>query len=790
LQSIPSDILVQLPGNPAATPSSARPAEASASGTDAFATALQLLLAGMPAGALNEGGTDPAGLGLLPSVRDNSLFASALQGFENGSGQSSSALIATFSPMTLLSSPVSDTDSSPVLSPPGGSLVPALAAMMALSQGSVATGETISPGATAVAMDSPASLLDSPDTTDRVAGNVPADDLLSWFDTARGSGQRLTVQLPLTSEPIPGTSDSSASPLLRPAKEIPSQPTGTAGATRLVAPAPTDVEPLLLGRALLLQGSIAAVSIPADTATIQTVAQLASKALSAQPDGQLVTDALVTQAGGQRVTDALVTQVGGQLVTVARVTQAGGQLVTDALVTQAGGQRVTDALVTQVGGQLVTDARVTQAGGQLVTDALVTQAGGQRVTDALVTQVGGQLVTDARVTETDGHFTQPVAVPPGMENPQPPVTDGSAPALDIVRMNIKSLPSRPGNESVVEHLDPPIPPAGEGSSVIPKSSGSLPAVPLVPDSTPESAAMGLRAKGPGTAGMPEVSPEARVLASKMTELGLPNLSVRAGRSQSKSADRLESLRFGLESVVAVSATRERDALIVPPAQPSRAPSIERVANPNDLDRKRGERVAGAEPRNLSEPAQKESAGTTQQTSNQSALASKETGLERSQPASSVRFVVEEPKPVRVPGQITVRLEPPELGRLKIDLLTGSSGIIGRLRFASDAVRTVVERDIAQLHRSLSEAGIRVERLEIVGVSPTVGERSSLSSQTPGEQQTSQRQSQGQNRHGEPKENSWGTGQERSSQDSPPWMEHQTSPWLAMTAASQGLNLVA
>ena len=712
MQSIPSDILVQLPGNPAATPSSARPAEASASGTDAFATALQLLLAGMPAGALNEGGTDPAGLGLLPSVRDNSLFASALQGFENGSGQSSSALIATFSPMTLLSSPVSDTDSSPVLSPPGGSLVPALAAMMALSQGSVATGETISPGATAVAMDSPASLLDSPDTTDRVAGNVPADDLLSWFDTARGSGQRLTVQLPLTSEPIPGTSDSSASPLLRPAKEIPSQPTGTAGATRLVAPAPTDVEPLLLGRALLLQGSIAAVSIPADTATIQTVAQLASKALSAQPDGQLVTDALVTQAGGQRVTDALVTQV------------------------------------------------------------------------------GGQLVTDARVTETDGHFTQPVAVPPGMENPQPPVTDGSAPALDIVRMNIKSLPSRPGNESVVEHLDPPIPPAGEGSSVIPKSSGSLPAVPLVPDSTPESAAMGLRAKGPGTAGMPEVSPEARVLASKMTELGLPNLSVRAGRSQSKSADRLESLRFGLESVVAVSATRERDALIVPPAQPSRAPSIERVANPNDLDRKRGERVAGAEPRNLSEPAQKESAGTTQQTSNQSALASKETGLERSQPASSVRFVVEEPKPVRVPGQITVRLEPPELGRLKIDLLTGSSGIIGRLRFASDAVRTVVERDIAQLHRSLSEAGIRVERLEIVGVSPTVGERSSLSSQTPGEQQTSQRQSQGQNRHGEPKENSWGTGQERSSQDSPPWMEHQTSPWLAMTAASQGLNLVA
>ena len=686
MQSIPSDILVQLPGNPAATPSSVRPADASASGTDAFATALQLLLAGMPVGALNGGGTDPAGLGLLPSVSDNSLFASALQGFEDGSGQSSSALIATLSPMTLLSSPVSDTDSSPVLSSPGGSLVPALAAMMALSQGSVATGETISPGATAVAMDSPASLLDSPDTTDRVAGNVPADDLLSWFDTARGSGQRLTIQLPLTSEPTPGTSYSSASPLLRPAREIPSPPTGTIGATRLVAPTPTDLELLLLGRALLLQGSIEAVSIPADTTTIQIVAQLAGKVLPAQP--------------------------------------------------------------------------------------------------------GGQLVTDAFVTETDGHFAQPVAVPLGMENPQPPVTDGSVPALDIVRMNVKSLPSRPGNESVVEHLDPPIPPAGEGSSAIPKSSGSLPAVPLAPDSTPESAAMGLRAKGPGTAGMSDVSPEARVLASKMTELGLQNLSVRAGRSQSKSADRLESLRFGLESVVAVSATRERDALIVPPAQPSRAPSVERAANPNDLDRKSGERVAGAEPRNLGEPAQKESAGTTQQTSNQSALASKETGPERSQPASSVRFVVEEPKPVRVPGQITVRLEPPELGRLTIDLLTGSSGIIGRLRFASDAVRTVVERDIAQLHRSLSEAGIRVERLEVLGVSPTVGERSSLSSQTPGEQQTSQRQSQGQNRHGEPKENSWGTGQERSSQDSPPWMEHQTSPWLAMTTASQGLNLVA
>ncbi|HSG99633.1 MAG TPA: flagellar hook-length control protein FliK [candidate division Zixibacteria bacterium] len=77
-----------------------------------------------------------------------------------------------------------------------------------------------------------------------------------------------------------------------------------------------------------------------------------------------------------------------------------------------------------------------------------------------------------------------------------------------------------------------------------------------------------------------------------------------------------------------------------------------------------------------------------------------------------RFEIETPKPLRVPGQITVRLEPRELGRVRIALSTGRSGVIGRMRVEDNHVRQVVERDLPKLRQALLDAGVRVERFEI------------------------------------------------------------------------------
>jgi hypothetical protein len=86
-----------------------------------------------------------------------------------------------------------------------------------------------------------------------------------------------------------------------------------------------------------------------------------------------------------------------------------------------------------------------------------------------------------------------------------------------------------------------------------------------------------------------------------------------------------------------------------------------------------------------------------------------------QPAQE-RFTIETPKPYRIPGQIRVSLHPPELGHVRIDLAATRSGIIGSLRFQSQHSRRVVESEIGQLHKTLHDAGIRVERLQVTGTS--------------------------------------------------------------------------
>jgi len=90
-----------------------------------------------------------------------------------------------------------------------------------------------------------------------------------------------------------------------------------------------------------------------------------------------------------------------------------------------------------------------------------------------------------------------------------------------------------------------------------------------------------------------------------------------------------------------------------------------------------------------------------------------------QSAPATRFIIETPVSRSVPGHIVVRLEPPELGRIRIDLSAGPVGVVGRLRLTSEVTRATVERDIGQLRQSLADAGVRVERLEIATVSRPV-----------------------------------------------------------------------
>lgn len=91
--------------------------------------------------------------------------------------------------------------------------------------------------------------------------------------------------------------------------------------------------------------------------------------------------------------------------------------------------------------------------------------------------------------------------------------------------------------------------------------------------------------------------------------------------------------------------------------------------------------------------------------------------ERTEATTPVRFEVEVPKPLRVPGQIRVHLDPPELGQVRIDLASRGDGIVGSLRFQSEQARNIVEREIGQLQKTLQDAGVRVERLEVMATSP-------------------------------------------------------------------------
>ena len=159
------------------------------------------------------------------------------------------------------------------------------------------------------------------------------------------------------------------------------------------------------------------------------------------------------------------------------------------------------------------------------------------------------------------------------------------------------------------------------------------------------------------------------------------------------------------------------------------------------------------------------------------------------PTSDARpFTIETPKPIQVPGQVRVRIDPPELGYIRVDLTSSANGIVGTMRVRSDQTRDMVERHLGDLHKSLAEAGVRVERLEIIGASRSDAKQA-FNPSTPNQNQEHGHASQ---RQGQSQYTASGNNGHRRQDDAyrqPAFAQHSTPPDTGVSAYS-GVNLFA
>lgn len=152
------------------------------------------------------------------------------------------------------------------------------------------------------------------------------------------------------------------------------------------------------------------------------------------------------------------------------------------------------------------------------------------------------------------------------------------------------------------------------------------------------------------------------------------------------------------------------------------------------------------------------------------------------------FTIETPKPIQVPGQVRVRIDPPELGYIRVDLTSSANGIVGTMRIRSDQTRDIIERHIGDLHKSLANAGVRVERFEIVGVSRSEAKQP-FNPNTPNQNQDHGQASQ---RQGQPPFNTPGHHGRRRQDDaySQPMLARHNAPQPVGVGAYSGINLFA
>ncbi|MBI5867652.1 MAG: flagellar hook-length control protein FliK [candidate division Zixibacteria bacterium] len=392
--------------------------------------------------------------------------------------------------------------------------------------------------------------------------------------------------------------------------------------------------------------------------------------------------------------------------------------------------------------------------------------------------------------------SEPSAEPSGQGSALVTKAGDSQPSLDIApqtqipqgNVAAKQAGGTPFITPAQIELNQSVTPGVASATVPTKADVATPQIPSQKAAIAHNADQTLSTKILNPANFGNGSTEMRTLTGKASELGIQSLSVRLGNENSKSAERLRALS-SLDDSALVRTMAKGSTPIMQPAQPwLRDRDGDSTAITEQPARKKSDPHPQVESGRPFEPVTKSNT-QAQDTSVRPASVTREVVIERTESASAPRFIVDEPKPIRVPGQITVRMEPSNLGPLTIDLQSGTDGIIARLRFGSEAVRSTVERDITQLHRALSDAGIRVERLDIVGVSPA-NERSGVSSHTPPDHQAPQRDTQSQGRHNQPGDRPTYNQRERSHRQAPAWPSAPQSPWVAMNKMASSLNLVA
>jgi flagellar hook-length control protein FliK len=64
------------------------------------------------------------------------------------------------------------------------------------------------------------------------------------------------------------------------------------------------------------------------------------------------------------------------------------------------------------------------------------------------------------------------------------------------------------------------------------------------------------------------------------------------------------------------------------------------------------------------------------------------------------------------GEITLRLSPPELGSLRLDIRVQDGALVARLQTETDAARAAILDNLPALRERLNEQGVRIERFDV------------------------------------------------------------------------------
>lgn len=116
-------------------------------------------------------------------------------------------------------------------------------------------------------------------------------------------------------------------------------------------------------------------------------------------------------------------------------------------------------------------------------------------------------------------------------------------------------------------------------------------------------------------------------------------------------------------------------------------------------------------------------------------------------SGQIRFLVEEGSGR---GESLIRLKPPELGVVKVNLVQHGDGVAIRIQVEHAAPRQLLESRLGELQESLGSAGIRLEKLELVEAGRGQGPGQDGDSGSGGEGHPGQRESRGRNPERDPR----------------------------------------